>query len=135
VYFSGVAPFSYYKSPEKTAARTSPRGWQTFGDLGHVDAEGWLYLTDRLDDMLISGGVNVYPQEIESAMLEVPGVSECAVVGVPDERFGERPVAFVVPASGDTADPAALLDRVRAHNRQHLGRLKQPEAIHLVDSL
>jgi acyl-CoA synthetase (AMP-forming)/AMP-acid ligase II len=57
--------------------------------------------------MIISGGVNVYPQEIESAMLEVPGVSECAVVGVPDERFGERPVAFVVPARDEARDPAS----------------------------
>ncbi|MFI4931759.1 MAG: AMP-binding protein, partial [Burkholderiales bacterium] len=61
VYFSGIAPFAYYKAPEKTAARTSPQGWQTFGDIGHVDADGYLHLTDRLDDMIISGGVNLYP--------------------------------------------------------------------------
>ena len=167
VYFSGVTPFAYYKAPEKTAAKTHPLGWQTFGDMGHVDADGWLYLTDRQDDMIISGGVNLYPQEIEAAMLAVAGVWECAVVGVPDERFGERPVAFVVPtrdvardlardlasdaatgaatgaptdattdATTNTAtDGAALLARIHAHIQQHLGKLKQPREIHLIDSL
>lgn len=135
VYFSGVRPFSYYKAAEKTAAKTHPQGWQTFGDMGHVDADGWLTLTDRQDDMIISGGVNLYPQEIEAAMLEVPGVWECAVVGVPDERFGERPVAFVVPARDATDDTQSLLERVRAHNEQRLGRHKQPDDIHLIGSL
>ena len=135
VYFSGVAPFAYYNAVEKTAARTGPEGWQTFGDMGHVDAEGWLFLTDRLDDMIISGGVNIYPQEIETAMLEVPGVWECAVVGVPDDRFGERPVAFVVPLREEAADPAALLARIREHNARRLGRLKQPQHIRVVASL
>jgi long-chain acyl-CoA synthetase len=135
VYFSGVKPFAYYKAPEKTLRRTHALGWQTFGDVGHVDEGGWLFLTDRQDDMIISGGVNIYPQEIEAAMLEVPGVWECSVVGMPDERFGERPVAFVVPARDAAHDTAALLARVREHNRQRLGRMKQPDDIHLLDSL
>ena len=135
VYFSGVKPFAYYKAAEKTAAKTHPQGWQTFGDMGHVDAEGWLYLTDRLDDMIISGGVNLYPQEIETSMLGVAGVWECAVIGVPDERFGERPVAFVVPTHDAGGDRPALLARIQAHNQQHLGKLKQPRDIHLIDSL
>ena len=135
VYFSGVKPFGYYKAAEKTAAKTHPHGWQTFGDMGHVDAQGWLYLTDRQDDMIISGGVNLYPQEIEAAMLEVAGVWECAVVGVPDARFGERPVAFIVPARDAANDTASLLARVRAHNRQRLGRHKQPDDILLIESL
>jgi long-chain acyl-CoA synthetase len=135
VHFSGVKPFEYFNAPEKTAAKTSPQGWQTFGDMGHVDEEGWLYLTDRHDDMIISGGVNIYPQEIERVMLEVPGVWECAVVGVPDERFGERPVAFVVAARDMADDAAALLGRIRSHIELHLGRVKHPAAIHLIDSL
>ena len=135
VYFSGVKPFAYYKAPEKTLGRTHAQGWQTFGDLGHVDEEGWLFLTDRQDDMIISGGVNIYPQEIEAAMREVPGVWECSVVGVPDERFGERPVAFIVAARDVANDTEALLLRVREHNRHRLGRLKQPGEIHLIDSL
>ncbi|HMC16253.1 MAG TPA: AMP-binding protein [Albitalea sp.] len=135
VYFSGVKPFAYYKAPDKTAAKTSPQGWQTFGDMGHLDSEGWLYLTDRQDDMIISGGVNVYPREIEAAIAEVKGVWECAVVGVPDERFGERPVAFVVADRDAAHDRGALLERVRAHARERLGRLKQPEQIHLIATL
>jgi long-chain acyl-CoA synthetase len=135
IYFSGVTPFAYYKAPAKTAAKTTAQGWQTFGDMGHVDAEGWLYLTDRLDDMIISGGVNLYPQEIEAALLDAPGVRECAVVGVADEQFGERPVAFVVPARDSAGDAAALLDGIRAHTESRLGRLKQPREIHLIDEL
>ena len=135
VHFSGVTPFAYFNAPDKTTAKTSPQGWQTFGDMGHVDAEGWLYLTDRLDDMIISGGVNVYPQEIERAMLAVNGVWECAVVGVPDERFGERPVAFVVPTHERAGDTPALIAQVRAQLQGQLGRLKQPEHIHAIASL
>jgi fatty-acyl-CoA synthase len=135
VYFSGVTPFAYYKAQEKTLGRTHPSGWQTFGDMGHLDEEGWLFLTDRLDDMIISGGVNIYPQEIEAVMLEVPGVWECCVVGVPDERFGERPVAFVVPARDAAHDACALLERLRAHNRERLGKQKQPDDIRIVDHL
>ncbi|SEB22111.1 fatty-acyl-CoA synthase [Variovorax sp. YR216] len=135
VYFSGVTPFAYYKSPEKTQGRTHASGWQTFGDMGYLDAEGWLFLTDRVDDMIISGGVNIYPQEIEAVMLEAPGVWECSVIGVPDERFGERPVAFVVAARDAAHDTCALLERLRAHNRERLGKLKQPDEIRLVDHL
>jgi fatty-acyl-CoA synthase len=134
VCFSGVAPFAYYKAPEKTATRTLPQGWQTFGDIGHVDEEGYLYLTDRLDDMIISGGVNVYPQEIETAIREVPGVWDCAVVGVEDARFGERPVAFVVPVRGEN-NARDLLDAVRAHCQAHLGRVKQPAELRIIDRL
>lgn len=133
IHFSGVAPFAYFNAPEKTAARTSARGWQTFGDVGHVDREGYLFLSDRQDDMIISGGVNIYPQEIERVIQEVPGVRECAVVGVDDERFGERPVAFVV-AERDT-DVEGLVQTIEAHDRRQLGRLKWPVAIHLVDDL
>lgn len=135
VFFSGLKPFAYYKAPEKTASRTHAQGWQTFGDMGHLDDEGWLFLTDRQDDMIISGGVNIYPQEIEAAMLEVPGVWECCVVGVPNERFGERPVAFVVPTRDAAHDAEALLARLRAHTKERLGKLKRPDEIHLIDDL
>lgn len=135
VCFSAVTPFSYYKAPEKTAARTLPQGWQTFGDIGHVDSDGYLYLTDRLDDMIISGGVNVYPQEIEAVLREAPGVWDCAVVGVPDSRFGERPVAFVVPARSGALDADAFVGALRQHAQRHLGRLKQPDAIYLIPEL
>ncbi len=144
VCFSGLPAFAYHKAPEKTSARTLERGLQTFGDIGHVDADGYLYLTDRQADMIISGGVNIYPQEIEAAIREVAGVWDCAVVGVPDERFGERPVAFVVARHDDfppetpaetVADAAGLVDAVRAHCQARLGRYKQPAAIHAIESL
>jgi fatty-acyl-CoA synthase len=126
VTFSGMPAFEYYKAPEKTAQRRTREGWLTLGDVGYVDAEGYLFLTDRLDDMLISGGVNVYPQEIEAAIALVPGVAECAVVGVADERFGERPVAFIVPTDRD-ADAADLIAEVQRRCEATLGRIKRPD--------
>jgi len=135
IHFSGTKPFAYFNEPAKTAARTSPQGWQTFGDVGHVDAEGYLYLTDRQDDMIISGGVNIYPQEIELAVLEVPGVWECAVVGTADERFGERPVAFVVADRTRPIDAQRLIAAIEAHNLERLGKYKQPSEIRVVDQL
>lgn len=133
IYFSGVTPFQYHKAPEKTAARTHANGWQTLGDLGYVDEDGYLYLTDRMDDMIISGGVNVYPQEIEQVIRQVSGVHDCAVVGFPNEDFGERPVAFVVPESPNS--PASLLERVRTHCKEQLGRIKRPDRIELTARL
>ena len=135
VCFSGLSPFAYYKAPEKTAARALPRGLQTFGDIGHVDDDGYLYLTDRQDDMIISGGVNLYPQEIEAVIREAHGVWDCAVVGVPDERFGERPVAFIVAMRDDPCDPASLVKTVEDHCERHLGFFKRPSGIRLIDSL
>ena len=135
VCFSGVSLFAYYKAPEKTAKRTTPQGWQTFGDVGHVDADGYLFLTDRLDDMIISGGVNIYPQEIETVLRDAPGVWDCAVVGMPDERFGERPVAFVVAAHNAACNATLSIDALRAFCETRLGRTKQPAAFHLIDAL
>jgi fatty-acyl-CoA synthase len=135
ICFSGLPPFQYHKAPDKTAARTTAQGWQTLGDIGHVDADGYLYLSDRLDDMIISGGVNVYPQEVENALREAPGVWDCAVVGEDDERFGERPVAFVVPERGvDTSDPA-FMAALQAHCEATLGKFKRPAVFHLLAEL
>jgi long-chain acyl-CoA synthetase len=137
VCFSGGAPFVYHKAPQKTAARTlqssSGERWQTFGDIGHVDADGYLYLTDRLDDMIISGGINVYPQEIESVLRQVPGVWDVAVIGVDDARFGERPLAFVVPER--SIAPEVLRAALQQRIESSLGRVKRPDAIHFVDDL
>ncbi|BCH31237.1 long-chain acyl-CoA synthetase [Mesorhizobium sp. L-8-10] len=131
VFFSGLPRFEYHRAPAKTATRTSRQGWQSFGDVGHVDDGGYLYLSDRLDDMIISGGVNVYPQEIEAAIEEAEFVAECGVIGVPDPEFEERPVAFVVPCAGE----ADVMPRLRQHIRERLGRIKQPREIYLVDAL
>ncbi len=134
IFFSGIAPFQYHNAPDKTAARTSSQGFQTFGDVGYVDADGYLFLTDRLDDMIISGGVNIYPQELEGALMEMPDIAEVAVVGAPDPDFGEKPVAFVVPRD-PAADPAALRERIEAWALERLGRVKRPRDIRLVASL
>jgi acyl-CoA synthetase (AMP-forming)/AMP-acid ligase II len=133
IFFSGVAPFQYFEDPAKTAGRTSPQGYQTLGDIGHLDAEGYLYLTDRMDDMIISGGVNLYPQEIEVALLEFAGVADAAVVGVPNEEFGERPAAFVVVAAG--YDEQALGRELPARCEARLGRIKSPISFEFVDEL
>ena len=135
IYFSGVSKFAYYGEPEKTAARTSPDGYQTLGDVGYLDEDGYLFLADRLDDMIISGGVNLYPREIEIAIEEAPGVAECAVIGVADEQFGERPVAFIVRAEGHAGEDTAFLAQLEAFCRARLGKTKQLKAFHLVASL
>jgi len=134
IYFSGIPPFQYFNAPEKTAARNSPQGYQTFGDIGRVDEEGYLFMTDRQDDMIISGGVNIYPQELEAAILELPEVAECAVIGVADPDFGERPVAFVV-ARDEGADPAQLRARIDVWCLDRLGRIKRPKELHVLDKL
>ncbi|WP_238366911.1 AMP-binding protein [Mesobacterium pallidum] len=132
IFFSGIPPFAYLGDPEKTAGKTSRQGYQTFGDIGHVESDGYLYLSDRADDMIISGGVNLYPQEIEAAIESAPHVAACGVVGMPDPEFEERPVAFVVPAAGAPDD---LADLVRSHLDRTLGRVKHPREIVIVESL
>lgn len=126
IFFSGTSPFEYYKVPEKTASRTHANGWQTFGDVGYVDQEGYLFLTDRSEDMIISGGMNIYPQEIETVIRTAPGVGDCAVIGVDDESFGERPIAFI-EVTGD--DVPAVTEAVRLTCLERLGRFKQPAHI------
>lgn len=134
IFFSGISPFAYHNAPEKTAARTSRQGFQSLGDIGYVDGDGYLFLTDRLDDMIISGGVNLYPQELEAALCEMPGIAEAAVVGAPDPEYGERPVAFVV-ARATPLDVAAFAAEVDAWCRQRLGSVKRPKDIRVVSAL
>ncbi len=124
IYFSGLSAFRYFDDPAKTAGRTSPQGYQTLGDIGYVDEKGFMYLTDRMDDMIISGGVNVYPQEIEAAIIEMTEVVDVGVVGIPDAEYGERPVAFL--AGVLDSDPATLERLVRAHCEVRLGPIKRP---------
>src|SRR5690606_2405662 len=97
VYFESDAQFTYHNDPEKTAASRDPkgRGWTTLGDVGYVDEEGFLYLTDRKAYMIITGGVNVYPQEAENVLALHPAVADVAVFGVPNEEFGEEVKAVV----------------------------------------
>ena len=120
----------YYKNPAATA-EVSAHGWHHTGDIGVRDEDGWFYVVDRKKDMIISGGFNVYPAEVEGALLAHPHVQDCAVIGVPDEKWGEAVVAVVEPRAGATIDVAALL----AEAREALGPIKTPKAIEVVAQL
>jgi len=124
----GGATFSYHDDPEKTEGAWR-EGAFTVGDIGHLDAGGYLYLTDRASDMVIRGGVNVYPREIEEVLYQHPAVVDCAVFGVPDERLGEQLHAVV-----EVRSPADL-DGLRAHCAEHLADFKVPATFELVDEL
>ncbi|MGY1728162.1 AMP-binding protein [Geodermatophilus sp. SYSU D01062] len=114
----------YHRDPQATA-EASRFGWHHTGDVGYLDADGWLYLVDRAKDMIISGGFNVYSAEVEQAVLAHPAVQDCAVVGVPDEKWGEPVVAVVPPRAGEALDPAD----VRAFVRARIGGVKAPEDV------
>src|SRR4029079_7728182 len=101
-----ATPFAYYKDPDKTARARDPHGWATVGDVGYLDAEGYLYLTDRKDFMIVSGGVNIYPQEIENVLVTHPQVADVAVFGVPNDEMGEEVKAVVQPLDMAQAGPA-----------------------------
>jgi acyl-CoA synthetase (AMP-forming)/AMP-acid ligase II len=121
----------YWGKPDATEAAITPDGWLRSGDGGHVDAEGYVYVTDRIKDMIISGGENIYPAEIERVLAEHPAVGDVAVIGVPDEQWGEVPKAVVVAAPGATVDEAELL----AYAREQLASFKCPKSVDVVDEL
>ena len=104
IYFGGTAPFEYHNDPEKTASSRHPKGWSTLGDIGYVDEDGYLFLTDRKANMIISGGVNIYPQEAENILTMHPLVADVAVFGVPNEEFGEEVKAVVQPVRWQDVD-------------------------------
>ncbi len=134
VYFSGGESFAYYKDPAKTAAATNQFGWTTLGDVGWMDEDGYLYLTDRKSFMIISGGVNIYPQEIENLLITHPRVADVAVIGAPDEEMGERVVAVVEPLNwADAGEPLAA--ELRAFARRHLGGVKCPKQVDFLRAL
>ena len=120
----------YYKNPEKTA-ETIIDGWLHTGDVGHMDAEGYLYITDRKKDMIISGGFNVYPQEVEQVLWSHPAVSDCAVIGVPDEKWGEAVKAVVELKPGQTVTPEELIALVK----EKLGSVKAPKTVDIIPEL
>ncbi|CAN5495013.1 acyl-CoA synthetase [soil metagenome] len=134
VYFGNAPGFEYHNDPEKTAQSRDERGWSTLGDVGHVDGDGFLYLTDRKAYMIISGGVNVYPQEAENVLALHPEVFDVAVFGVPNEDFGEEVKAVVQPADG--AEPGPELERrLIAFCREHLADVKCPRSVDFEDEL
>jgi fatty-acyl-CoA synthase len=134
VYFEGGRSFEYHNAPEKTADSLDTRGWSTVGDIGYLDEEGYLYLTDRKADMIISGGVNIYPQETENCLLEHPSVADAAVFGLPDSDFGEQ-VKAVVEAIDPLAAGGQLADELMAWCRDKISPLKCPRSIDFVDHL
>jgi acyl-CoA synthetase (AMP-forming)/AMP-acid ligase II len=121
----------YWGKPDATAAAITPDGWLRSGDGGHMDADGYVYITDRIKDMIISGGENIYPAEIERVLAEHRSITDVAVIGVPDERWGEVPKAIVVPADGATVDADALI----AYCREHLAAFKCPKSVDVLDEL
>jgi len=134
IHFADGPAFAYHNDPEKTASSRNRHGWTTLGDVGRVDAEGYLYLTDRQSFMIISGGVNIYPQEIEDAIVTHPKVADVAVIGAPDAEMGERVVAVVQPADWADAGPA-LVDDLTTWLQGRIGRIKQPRQIDFVREL
>jgi acyl-CoA synthetase (AMP-forming)/AMP-acid ligase II len=130
VYFESPATFEYHNDPDKTRAGQDPqgRGWTTLGDVGHVDEDGYLYLTDRKAYMIITGGVNVYPQEVENVLAVHPKVADVAVLGVPHEDFGEEVKAVVQPVDMAAAGPALERELID-YCRQHLADVKCPRSV------
>jgi long-chain acyl-CoA synthetase len=136
VYFErDELTFSYHGDPEKTASTKHPvhPNWASVGDLGYLDAEGFLFLTDRQAFMIISGGVNIYPQEIEDAFSLHPAVADIAVIGVPDEEMGERVVAYVEPADGALAPD--LAETLTAYAREKIAHFKVPREFIITNDL
>lgn len=128
IYFESAHAFEYLGDAQKTGQATSAEGWRTFGDIGYVDADGYLYLTDRRHFTIISGGVNLYPQEIESVLLEHEAIKDAAVIGVPNDEFGQVALAVV-----ELVDPAQASDEmkaaIRSFVRARLGPIKTPKSV------
>src|SRR3546814_668600 len=136
IYFGGGPPYEYHNAPDKTESSKDPKGhgWTTLGDVGYLDEDDWLFLTDRKAFMIISGGVNIYPQEIEDCLVMHPKVADVAVFGIPDDEMGEQVMAAVQPAEG--AEPGAELEaELRAFTREHIAGYKCPKRFEFLDEL
>lgn len=127
---SSLVMAGYWRDPEETA-RTLRHGWLHTGDIGFLDDEGFLHIVDRAKDMIITGGFNVYSTEVEQAVLAHPAVQDCAVVGLPDDKWGERVVVVVQPHPGATVDVEGLT----AFVKQRIGSVKAPKEVHVWDDL
>jgi len=134
IYFANGPEFEYHNAPDKTKETRNEHGWSTLGDVGYVDEEGYLYLTDRKAFMIISGGVNIYPQEIENHIITHPKVADVAVIGVPNEDFGEEVKAIVQPMDMAEAGPE-LAEEIMAHCREHLSSVKCPRTVDFLEEL
>lgn len=134
IFFAGGATFEYHNDPDKTRESRNSLGWSSLGDVGHVDDDGYLFLTDRKSFMIISGGVNIYPQEIENLLITHPKVADVAVIGAPDDDMGERVIAVVEPADGVVPDDA-LGEELRKFCREQLGGVKVPRQVDFTSAL
>jgi long-chain acyl-CoA synthetase len=126
--------FSYHGDPEKSASMYNGKGWARMGDTGHLDPGGYLFITGRSDDMIISGGVNIYPREIEDLLIEHPAVDDVAVIGVPDDEYGEAVRAVVTLRPGHAASPG-LEREIIDWTRARLAHYKCPRSVAFADSL
>jgi long-chain acyl-CoA synthetase len=137
IYFErDIVPFEYHNDPEKTAASRHPtrESWSTVGDIGYLDSDGYLFLTDRKAFTIISGGVNIYPQEVENVLALHPKIFDVAVIGVPDTEMGERVKAVVQPRHGVTPTDE-LADEIIAYVRERIAHYKAPRSVDFVDEL
>ncbi|MFM5894539.1 MAG: AMP-binding protein, partial [Novosphingobium sp.] len=130
----GMTPFEYHNDPAKTADSKNKHGWSSLGDVGYQDADGYLFLTDRKSFMIISGGVNIYPQEIENLLVLHPKVADAAVIGAPDPDMGEKVVAVVQPMDMVDAGPA-FAEELTAYLAPQLSRVKMPRQIDFREQL
>jgi len=139
VFFEGSASFEYHNDPEKTKASRDPkgRGWSTLGDVGYLDEDNFLYLTDRKAFMIISGGVNIYPQEAENVLVNHPKVVDIAVFGVPNDDFGEEVKAVVQPVAmpSSAEESEALSKELIAYCKTHLADIKCPRSVDFREEL
>jgi acyl-CoA synthetase (AMP-forming)/AMP-acid ligase II len=127
---SSLVMAGYYKNPAATA-EANRFGWHHTGDIGYLDDDGYLFIVDRAKDMIITGGFNVYSTEVEQALMQHPDVRDCAVLGLPDDKWGERVVAVVQVQPGRTVDRAALI----AFVKERIGSVKAPKQIEVWDDL
>ena len=134
LYFESATRFEYHNDPDKTASAYDERGWSTIGDLGWVDGDGFVYLADRRSHLILSGGVNIYPAEIESELILHPKVADVAVFGIPNEEFGEEVKAVVQPEDLDEAGPA-LEQELIAFCRERLADFKCPRSVDFLEQL
>ena len=121
----------HYLNDPAATAEAQAGGWHHTGDIGHLDKDGFLYISDRKRDLIISGGFNVFPYEIEQALLAHPQVQECAVVGLPHDKWGEQVTAVVELAPGGHVQPEELI----SHTREIVGSMKAPKEVIVMDSL
>ena len=128
LWFEGTNQFEYHNDPEKTASAYNNKGWTSVGDVGYIDPDGFVFLTDRKSFMIISGGVNIYPQESENLLITHPAVADVAVFGVPNAEMGEEVKAVVQPKDWDAARPE-LAEELLAFCRASLAGYKCPRSV------